>query len=92
MSRPIRAEAAGQEPEISQEQAQAQKVQARRELLTLRDQVDAQKEMLELMLSKEKELAFQVEGKPSVYSQLDVGRASDARDGSGRENIFGANT
>ena len=49
MSRPARAEAAGEEPELTHEQAQAQKARARKELLALRDQIDTQKETLDFL-------------------------------------------
>jgi len=79
MSRPSRAEAAGEEPELTHEQAQAQKARARRETLTLRGQIDTQRETLDFLLLQEDELSTKVEGKPSVYAQLEAGRAGEVR-------------
>ena len=79
MSRPARAEAAGEEPELTHEQAQAQKAHARKELLALRDQMNIQKDTLDFLLLHEEELATKVEGKPSVYAQLEACRAAEVR-------------
>ena len=53
IARPTRAGAACEEQEGTQEQAQQHKIQARKELQYLRDHIDAQRELWNVMIAHE---------------------------------------
>ena len=78
MTRPPRGEVAEEEEEYRRKESH-HKGQPRRELTSVREQVEIKQAELAALAAQEDELAVKVEGKASVYAQLEAGREARGR-------------
>ena len=79
MSRPSRGETAGEDEEARQQESHQHKSQARRQLTSVREQVEIKQAELAALAAEAEELTVKVEGKPNVYDQLEADRESRGR-------------
>lgn len=79
MARPSREDAAGEEEIAIQQEPQQHKSQSRRQLTAVREQMELKQAELAALMAQSEDLSVKVEGKPSVYDQIEAGRASQAK-------------